>query len=53
MGRNETTNADCGLIFVKGDSMAKVFKVGAKIEELKADAPAALEAAKRWIEEYK
>ena len=47
MGRNETTNADCGLNFVKGVSMAniKVFKVGAKIEDLKADATALLEAA--------
>ena len=53
VGRNETTNADCGLNFVKGVSMAniKVFKVGAKIEELKADATAALEATKKKIEE--
>ena len=47
MGKNETTNADCGLNFVKGVSMAniKVFKVGAKIEELKADATDVQEAA--------
>lgn len=53
MGRNETTNADCGLSFVKGVRMAdtKAFKIGAKIEELKADETAALEAVKRKIED--
>ena len=53
VGRNETTNADCGLSFVKGVRMAdtKAFKIGAKIEELTADATAALEAVKRKIED--